>query len=85
MALRVTTMWHIWLTQNAEMIAHKQIPLAKTKAQIWYQMKVYMKTEWAKKQMQILRGKLIEARAHQDFTFDFGTNDTIIQFPANSS
>lgn len=40
-------------------------------------MKVYMKTGWVKKQTQILRGILTKTLAH-NFTFDFGTNDTII-------
>lgn len=40
-ALRITTLWHIWLARNAEVWQNKPEGLQGTKARVWHQMKLY--------------------------------------------
>lgn len=41
-------MWHIWLARNAEVWQNKPEGLEGTKARIWHEMKLYLKSEWQK-------------------------------------
>lgn len=79
-AIRSTTLWHIWLTRNSEMINGKKELAMVTKRKIWYQTRLFIKAGWQRWKDQIRKGAFDSEEAAYPFGFNFGQNDSLFLF-----
>lgn len=67
-AVRLTTLWHIWIARNKETIPKKPEAHIATKRKIWYQLRIYLKAGWSRLKSQIKEGTLsLLMRSSTDF------------------
>lgn len=79
MALRVTTLWNIWLDRIAD-VRYNRGSVNRTKARIWQQMRPYLRAEWSKLSSRVKAGSITDDKAIEIFGFTFGTHDKVCTF-----
>lgn len=77
--LRTTTLWNIWLDKIAE-VRHNKGSMQRTKARIWYQMRISLKSKWSKLSKQIREGSMTNGQAQYKFLFEFGSHAKVCNF-----
>lgn len=78
-ALRLISLWQIWIARIAHVLKKKLEALQATIAKIWYQLQLVLKAEWKRRCESNQSRGVGELQTGLDFTFDFGSNDDVFQ------
>lgn len=75
--LCATTIWHIWLVRNQEVIPKRKVSTKEMKLKIWLQVMMNIHNEWTRRANQCNKGVIIEQKVQESLKINFGQCDVV--------